>query len=150
MILVYVLAVWLLLALGSDLIADAFGTEGDARRIVVFFCLFVAGSFIFNGALFVANAAFNNLGYPLYSTLLNWGRATLSVVPFIWFGARWYGAEGVMAGYGLGVVLFGALGIVWCLRVLADREFRTSDSAGTVPAPSHRRRRRSPRRARWL
>lgn len=139
-ILFYVLAVWLLLALGSDLIADAFGTEGDARRIVVFFCLFVAGSFIFNGALFVANAAFNNLGYPLYSTLLNWGRATLGVVPFIWLGARWYGAEGVMAGYGLGVVLFGALGIVWCLRVLAAREIRTSGSAGTASAPARRSR----------
>ena len=78
--------------------------------------------------------------YPLYSTLLNWGRATLGVVPFIWLGARWYGAEGVMAGYGLGVVLFGALGIVWCLRVLAAREIRTSGSAGTASAPARRSR----------
>jgi putative MATE family efflux protein len=117
-VLVYVLAVWLLLALSSGWIADAFGAEGEARSLIVFFCVFVAGSFVFNGALFVANAAFNNLGYALYSTALNWGRATLGVVPFIWLGAHWFGARGVVAGYGLGVVLFGLAGALLCRRVL--------------------------------
>lgn len=117
-VLVYVLGVWLLLALSSGFIADAFGADGEARSLIVFFCVFVAGSFIFNGALFVANAAFNNLGYALYSTALNWGRATLGVVPFIWLGAHWFGARGVVAGYGLGVVLFGLAGALLCRRVL--------------------------------
>ena len=114
----YVLLVWLLLALGSGLIASAFQAEGEARELIVFFCIFVAGSYIFNGAVFVANAAFNNLGFALYSTALNWGRATLGVVPFIWVGAHFYGAKGVLAGYGLGVVLFGVLGVWACFRVL--------------------------------
>lgn len=117
-VLVYVLGVWLLLALSSGFIADAFGADGEARSLIVFFCVFVAGSFIFNGALFVANAAFNNLGYALYSTALNWGRATLGVVPFIWLGAHWFGARGVVAGYGLGVVLFGLAGALLCRQVL--------------------------------
>jgi putative MATE family efflux protein len=121
----YVLVVWLLLALSSHLIANAFQAEGEAREIIVFFCVFVAGSYIFNGALFVANAAFNNLGFVLYSTALNWGRATLGVVPFIWVGAHYYGAKGVLAGYGLGVVLFGIAGVVMCFRVL-DRLKRQS------------------------
>lgn len=117
-VLVYVLAVWLLLALGSGWIADAFGAVGEARTLIVFFCVFVAGSFLFNGALFVANAAFNNLGFAFYSTALNWGRSTLGVVPFIWLGAQWFGVRGVLAGYGLGVVLFGVLGAMLCFRVL--------------------------------
>ena len=54
----------------------------------------------------------------LYSTALNWGRATLGVVPFIWLGALFYGAKGVLAGYGLGVVIFGVLGVWGCFRVL--------------------------------
>ena len=33
--------------------------------------------------------------------------ATLGVLPFIWLGGRWFGLKGVLAGYGLGVVLFG-------------------------------------------
>ena len=117
-VVVYVLVMWLILALSSHWIANAFQAEGQARDLIVFFCTFVAGSFVFNGAVFVANAAFNNLGFALYSTALNWGRATLGVVPFIWLGGQWYGAKGVLAGYGLGVVLFGVVGVWGCFRVL--------------------------------
>ena len=124
-VVVYVLVIWLILALSSSWIANAFQAKGEARELIVFFCTFVAGSFVFNGAVFVANAAFNNLGFVLYSTVLNWGRATLDVVPFIWLGAHWYGAKGVMAGYGLGVVLFGVAGVWGCLRVLEKLKQRS-------------------------
>ncbi len=117
-VVVYVLCVWLLLALGGGWIADVFHADGEARELIVFFCVFVAGSYIFNGAVFVANAAFNNLGYVLYSTALNWGRATLGVMPFVWVGGHYFGARGVLGGYGLGVVLFGVAGVVMCFRVL--------------------------------
>ena len=89
--------------------------------------MFVAGSYIFNGALFVANAAFNNLGFVLYSTALNWGRATMGVVPFIWLGGHYFGARGVLGGYGLGVVMFGVAGVVMCFRVLKELELRESN-----------------------
>ncbi len=117
-VVVYVLVVWLLLALCSSLIASVFGAVGQGRELIVFFCVFIAGSYVFNGAVFVANAAFNNLGFVLYSTALNWGRATLGVVPFIWLGGHYYGAKGVLAGYGLGVVLFGVAGVWGCFKVL--------------------------------
>ena len=123
-VVVYVLVVWLLLAVFSGVIANAFGATGQGREVIVFFCQFVAASFVFNGAVFVANAAFNNLGFVLYSTALNWGRATLGVVPFIWLGGQWYGIKGVLAGYGLGVVLFGLVGIWGCFKVLAQLEQR--------------------------
>jgi putative MATE family efflux protein len=128
-VLVYVMVVWLLLAIASGWIADAFGAAGEARDLIVFFCVFVAGSFMFNGALFVANAAFNNLGFAFYSTALNWARATLGVVPFIWLGAQWFGARGVMAGYGLGVVVFGLAGALLCRKVLKRIEHEASAGA---------------------
>ncbi|MEP4422366.1 MAG: MATE family efflux transporter [Nitratireductor sp.] len=115
---VYVLFAWALLALLRDHIAALFNAQGGARDLVVFFCLFAAGSFLFNGALFVANAAFNNLGYPSYSTVFNWGRSTLGVIPFVWAGAHFYGAEGVIAGWGLGAVMFGLAAVVVCFRVV--------------------------------
>jgi putative MATE family efflux protein len=116
--LIYVLIVWFLLAVCSHWIARAFDAQGAAAEVIVFFCVFVSGSFLFNGCLFVANAAFNNLGYPLYSTMLNWGRSTLGVIPFVWFGGVWFGVRGVIAGYGLGVVFFGAASVWLCFRVL--------------------------------
>lgn len=123
---IYVLVVWLLLALGRNLLADVFGADGDARELITFFNLFVAGSFLFNGILFVSNAAFNNLGFAFYSTALNWGRSTLGVIPFVWLGAQWYGAKGALAGYGLGVIIFGAIAGVLCFRVLKRLENNVS------------------------
>lgn len=116
--LVYVLGVWGLLALFSHQIAGVFGATGEARELVVFFCVFAAGSFLFNGALFVANAAFNNLGFATYSTLFNWGRSTLGVVPFVWAGAHLYGAKGVVGGWALGAILFGVLAVIVAFRVV--------------------------------
>jgi putative MATE family efflux protein len=120
--LVYALTVWILMALSSGWIADVFRSHGQARELIVFFCIFVAGSFLFNGALFVANAAFNNLGFAFYSTALNWGRSTLGVIPFVWLGQSWFGAKGALAGYGLGVIAFGLIGIWWCFQVVGKMQ----------------------------
>ncbi len=130
--LVYVLCVWLLLALFAPLIADLFRAKQQAHELIVFFCVFVAGSFLFNGALFVANAAFNNLGFAFYSTALNWGRSTLGVIPFVWLGQYWFGAKGALAGYGLGVVVFGVAGCMLCFRVVAQLQVK----AGPEAAPA--------------
>jgi putative MATE family efflux protein len=124
-VVVYVLVVWLLLALLAPFIAHSFGAIGLSYEMILFFCYFVAASFIFNGAIFVANAGFNNLGYPFYSTLLNWGRSTLGVIPFIYLGGKWMGIYGILAGYGLGMVGFGGIAIWLMYRVLA----RLPDSA---------------------
>ena len=121
-------------ALARTPIADAFGASGLTHDLVAFFCLFVAGSVIFNGALFVANAAFNNLGHAGWSTVFNWGRATLGTIPFVWAGGQWFGAAGVLAGWGLGAVLFGITSVIVCFRLLARIEARNRDD-DTLPPP---------------
>ena len=130
--LVYVSVVWVLLAISGPLIADLFRAQQQAHELIVFFCVFVAGSFLFNGALFVANAAFNNLGYAFYSTALNWGRSTLGVIPFVWLGQHWYGAKGALAGYGLGVVVFGVASCVLCFRVVAKMRVRADHVSASI------------------
>jgi putative MATE family efflux protein len=115
---IYVLAVWVLLAVFSGPIAALFGAREQAHDLIVFFCLFAAGSFLFNGAIFVSSAAFNNLGFPTYSTAFNWGRSTLGVIPFVWAGAQYHGAKGVIAGWGLGAVVFGIVSVIVCFRVV--------------------------------
>jgi putative MATE family efflux protein len=120
----YVLVVWMLLAIFRGPISDLFGASGEARLLIDFFCLYVAGSFLFNGLLFVSNAAFNNLGFPLYSTIANWGRATLGVIPFVSLGALWYGPQGALAGSGIGSIVFGLGAAYVCLRVIRTIETR--------------------------
>ena len=85
-----------------DPIAALFGAKRQTHDLIVFFCMFAAGSFLFNGAIFVSSAAFNNLGFPTYSTVFNWGRSTLGVIPFVWAGAHYYGAHGVHCRLGTG------------------------------------------------
>ncbi len=116
---IYVLVVWAVLWLGQDFIIAAFGATGQSAYLIGFFCTWVAGSFLFNVALFVSNASFNNLGFPAYATLFNWGRATLGIIPFVWIGSKWYGASGVLAGQGLGAIMFGIIAVVVCYRKIA-------------------------------
>jgi hypothetical protein len=58
-----------------------------------------------SGALFVANAAFNNLGYPVLSTVFNWGRASLGTIPFVTYGA-YFGPVGLLVGQAAGSIVF--------------------------------------------
>lgn len=101
----------LLFALRGPL-AGLFRAGGTTRDLLFLFCGPLALAFFFNGAQFVANAAFNNLGRPFLSTWLNWGRHTLGTVPFVLAGGAWMGAEGVLIGQAAGGVLFG-LGAIW-------------------------------------
>ena len=113
-----VLTGWLLLALLQTPLVRLFSLEGTAAAMVYAFCSWIAGSFLFMGALFVANAAFNNLGRPLWSTGFNWARATLGTIPFAWWGAH-YGPVEVLAGQAAGAVLFGSLSLFAAFRLTA-------------------------------
>jgi Na+-driven multidrug efflux pump len=111
-------AAWLLLGLMQGMLVRAFSLEGVSAGMVHFFCTWMAASFFFAGALFVANAAFNNLGKPLWSTGFNWARATLGTIPFAWWGAH-YGPIEVMAGQAFGTAIFGILAL-WSAFKLTD------------------------------
>ena len=109
---------WLLLALLQGPLIRAFSLDGQAALLLQAFCSWLAASFFFAGALFVANAAFNNLGRPLWSTGFNWARATLGTIPLAWWGAH-YGPVGVLAGQALGTAVFGTLAMWMAFRLTA-------------------------------
>ena len=71
---IYILLVSTFIFLSKGLIISIFDLNGDGASIVTFFCTFIAITFVFNGALFVANASFNNLGKPKYSSFFNIGK----------------------------------------------------------------------------
>ncbi len=114
----YVLVAAMILSFSQDGIIRMFGASDDAALIIRVFCQFIAFTFVFNGALFIANAAFNNLGYASYSTVLNFGKATIGTIPFVYFGAQWFGPVGVLYGQAMGSVLFGILSTIVAYRLI--------------------------------
>jgi putative MATE family efflux protein len=116
--LAFTLVAWIGLALLSSSLVRLFGATGDAAALIALFNYWLAPLFAFMGALFVANAVFNTLDYPHYATLLNWGRATLGTIPFVYVGGMMSGAEGALAGHLIGGVLFGVLSVWLCWRLL--------------------------------
>lgn len=124
----WVLVAWGLLAAGCPLVLWAFSAAGETAALIALFCHWLAGSFIFTGSLFVANAAFNNLGRPMLATAFNWGRATLGTVPFVLAGAHWGGARAVLVGQAIGATLFGIAAACSAFNVV-DR-LRNHQAAG--------------------
>lgn len=101
-------------------IADLFEAKGITRELIYLFCGPLSLAFFFPGVLFVANAAFNNLGHPFYSTFTNWGRNALALIPLVWVGSYWFGAAGVLIGQAVSGILFGIIAWVLALRVIAE------------------------------
>ncbi len=101
-------------------IAELFGATGVTRDLVFLFCGPLSLVFFFNGVLFVANATFNNLGHPFYSTFLNWGRNTIGMIPLVYLGSGLLGAPGVLIGQAVAGVIFGCLAWWLARRVIAQ------------------------------
>jgi putative MATE family efflux protein len=123
---IYTLLTSVILFILRHHVADAFHASGRSVDLVVFFCTYIAISWAFMGAQFVASAAFNNLGRPNLSTWFNWGRATLGTIPFAIYGARIAGPEGIMAGTAIGTVLFGIASVVAAYRIASGIERETA------------------------
>ena len=118
----YTSCAWAILAVSADSIASVFNASAAAADLVVFFCRWIAPFFAFLGALFTANAAFNTLGRPHFSTAFNWGRATLGTIPFVYAGAAVAGAKGVIAANFAGTIAFGVAAVLasfWLINKLA-------------------------------
>jgi Na+-driven multidrug efflux pump len=128
-VLATVLVAWAILASAQGLVVRAFFARGMTAELLHLFCTWLAAGFLFTGSLFVANAAFNNLGFPVLSTVFNWGRATLGTIPFVTYGAH-FGPVGVLVGQAGGSVIFGTLAVITAFRVV-DR------LGGTVGRPGN-------------
>jgi len=103
----YVLFISLMLALSSGWLVQLFHATGDAEELLTLFCHYLALSFMFTGITFVSNAVFNNLGKPHYSTVMNWLKATVGTIPFVYFGSVYWGAPGILIGQAIGNIVFG-------------------------------------------
>jgi len=133
----YVLFAWAVLALAAPALIAAFEAKGESAQYVEFYCRYGVSAWLFLACLFVANAAFNNLGFPVLSMAFNWARATLGTIPFVTVGARYGGVQGGLIGFALGCAVFGLIAVAtayaatWRLATGFD-----DDCALARPAPA--------------
>ncbi len=133
----YVVPVWMLLVLGQDLIIDAFHVTGLSADLIRLYTWVSGPMWLTLGGLFVANAAFNNLGFPLWSTAFNWGRATLGTLPFVLAGSYLGGPQGVLIGVAAGGALFGIAAILLAFRLIPKLEAKAKARAAEgLPQPA--------------
>ena len=124
----YTITVSAALYLVSNHIPGWFNATPEAAELIVFYYQFIAISWAFAGAQFVAMAAFNNLGKPHWSMWFNWGKATIGTIPLLHLGVYLGDAKGMLLGMGAVNIIFGlAAGITSfaLVKALSDRDRST-------------------------
>lgn len=119
---VYTLVVWALLFMAAPYVIAAFDLSGQGAEVVWAFITVGVGGFLFVGALFVSNAAFNNLGKPTRSTLLNWTKDGVFSWPAAAFLAPVFGASGVIYGQAVAGAIVGMGAAIWGWRYVTSLE----------------------------
>lgn len=134
----YVVVAWGVLFLVADMIIDGFGLTGAGREVVQTFAVIGAGGYVFTGALFVSNAAFNNLNRPLWSTGFNWSRDALVIPVLAFLLADRLGPSAAVYIQALGGLVVGicAAMVGWRLtRKIADRAEDARPVTEAMPMP---------------
>lgn len=137
--LLYTLVAWGLFVAAVPYIIAAFELSGQGADVLNAFAVIGVGGFIFFGALFVSNAAFNNLGRPGRSTLVNWTKdGVLSLPAALWFSGL-FGAAGVIYGQAAAGIVVGAASATWgwfYVRGLRGADAVALDVAPPQPYPN--------------
>jgi putative MATE family efflux protein len=116
----YSVFAWAVLVVLTPTIIRTFGATGESAAFVTTSLRYGTPLWIFLTCIFVGNAAFNNLGYPVLATLFNWGRATLGTIPFAMLGAAWGGLLGAILGLVAGTAIFGVGSVVVAMSITAN------------------------------
>jgi Na+-driven multidrug efflux pump len=109
----YTMVTWALLVVATPHVISAFGLTGQGADVVRAFTTVGVGGFVFIGALFVSNAAFNNLGKPGRSTLVNWTKDGALSWPLAGVMSLSFGAQGVIYGQALAGGIVGLAAAIW-------------------------------------
>lgn len=121
----YTISVSALLFLVSGHMPGWFNATPEAASLITFYYRFIAITWAFAGAQFVAQAAFNNLDRPHWSMWFNWGKATIGTIPLLHLGVYFGGAKGMLLGMGAVNIIFGLAAAITSfalVKALSDRD----------------------------
>lgn len=126
--LAYTAFVWAALFLAGNSVARAFALDAGGQEILRAFTHFSAGLFVFVGAHYVSNAAFNTLGRPVLATLGNWLRDGALAFPAALWLSTIYGASGVIYAQALAATVAGTIAAAWGWRFVASLGLEGADA----------------------
>lgn len=135
--LIYTLTMWAILASATPAVVWLFGLSGQGADVLRAFTHVGVGAFVFVGALFVSNAAFNTLGKPTRATFLNWLKETVIGWPVAIVLASAFGAAGVIYGQALASVLVGSLACFWGWRFVQNLQALAPQDLDPPPAQAY-------------
>lgn len=127
----YTMVGWGILALTTEFMVYAFHLSGDAAVVLRAFTHIAAFGYSFTGFIFVANAAFNNLGRPGFSTMSNWLRDGILMYPACLLFGTWFSAQGVLYGQMAASMVAGMVALVWGWSYVTRLEFRARTELAT-------------------
>ncbi|MDU8928673.1 MATE family efflux transporter [Alisedimentitalea sp. MJ-SS2] len=112
----YSLVAWGALMLVTPLVVRGFGLDAAGEEVLRAFTFTTGAAQMVMGMVYVSNAAFNALGRPMRSTLVNWLRDGVLLLPVAWWTAGIWAAPGVIYGQAMVGVLVGILAALWAWR----------------------------------
>ena len=122
-----VILVSAIIFIGRYHLLGLFNLSGEASQLLMLFCSGLTLFFIADGILFSTNSVFNSLGHPLYSTLFNYAKFFLGIIPSVYILSHFYGAKGVMIGQGIGPVLISIVAFGTCRRMIGGLKNNSDD-----------------------
>ncbi len=111
---IYIFSISIILFLVKGFIVDMFKLTWEARVLWILFFTFLSWLFIFQALVFIANAAFNNIWQAKKSTIVNFLKATVFTIPFVYFWAKFYGASWALIWQSIWFILIWIIAITWC------------------------------------
>lgn len=122
----YAFLAWIALALATPYVIRGFGLDEQGAEILRSFT-YIAGAFQgVMGLVYVTNSAFNTLGRPGRSMVVNWTRDGLLILPVAWWASAQWGAPGVVYGQAIAGTLVGAAAALWAAQFVASFDRRAS------------------------
>lgn len=132
----WVLGTWVLMWLATGLIIRGFSLTGAGTEVLSTFTHLGTGAFLFTAALFISNAAFNNLGRPALSTLFNWSRDGAAIPLLALAIGDAAGAGGVIVVQALAALTVGSVAALTAWRYVARLSRATTvPGAGGLEQP---------------
>ncbi len=102
----------------KDYLISLFNLTGHSAELMALFCSGLTIFFIADGILFSTNSVFNSLGYPYFSTIFNYGKFFLGVIPTVYTLAYFYGAKGVILGQAIGAIFVTIIAVITCHKII--------------------------------
>ncbi len=113
-----VIIVSLIIFISKAHLVNIFNLSGTSAELMLLFCSGLTLFYIADGILFSTNAVFNTLGYPVFSTLFNYAKYFLGVIPTVYLLSYFYGAKGVIIGQSIGTILVSFVAVIICNRLI--------------------------------